>query len=422
MAEFASVQAPAFMQPAATPKALPRSLANPPVILLGGGANALSVARCLGEQGVKVYAINFPTEYVCYSRHATYLPIAQEGSAERAWANYLLGSDSEWLRGAILLACSDPAIQIVAKHCEELAQKFVLDETNPRAQLCMLNKLCTYRAATAAGVTTPKYWVPHSEQHLHELRDELVYPLLVKPELSHEFQKRFVKKFFIANNFVELVDGYRQVNQAGVDVMLVEMLPGGDDLLCSYYTYLDEQGEPLFHFTKRVIRRFPALYGPGSCHITDWIPELIPISLKLFRHVGLRGLANVEYKLDPRDGQLKLIECNARFTAANCLVADSGFDLAMFVYNRLTGRPQQPLERFRVGKTLWYPFDDFLAFRELQRAGKLTLGRWLSSRGRNPSLPYFRWSDPLPTLATEFRRLKAAVGRRLHGLRGMFGR
>jgi predicted ATP-grasp superfamily ATP-dependent carboligase len=175
---------------------------------------------------------------------------------------------------------------------------------------------------------------------------------------------------------------------------------------------MDENAEPLFHFTKRVIRRFPAIHGPACCHVTDWIPELIPISLRLFRHVGLRGLANVEFKRDPRDGQLKLIECNARFTAANCLVAESGFDLASFVYNRLTGKPQEPLQRFQVGKKLWYPYEDFLAYRELAKKRELSFGSWLSSRGSSIT-PYFRWDDPLPTLATELRNLRATITRRV---------
>ena len=51
------------------------------------------------------------------------------------------------------------------------------------------------------------------------------------------------------------------------------------------------------------------------------------LGLALFGHAGLRGVANVEFKRDPRDGRLKLIECNARFTAANGLLTASGIDL-----------------------------------------------------------------------------------------------
>ena len=132
------------------------------------------------------------------------------------------------------------------------------------------------------------------------------------------------------------------MRDAEIEVLLVELIPGLDDLLCSYYTYLDEAHQPLFHYTKRVIRRNPPGMGGGCYHVTDWIPELCDPSLRLIQEAGLRGLANVEFKRDPRDGQLKLIECNARFSASLCLSRRSGFDLARFVYNRVVGLPQAP--------------------------------------------------------------------------------
>ena len=64
--------------------------------------------------------------------------------------------------------------------------------------------------------------------------------------------------------------------------------------------------------------------GTACYHVTDWIPEAAELGTQLFAHVGLRGLANVEFKQDPRDGQYKLIECNARFVASNGLVSAAG--------------------------------------------------------------------------------------------------
>ena len=188
------------------------------------------------------------------------------------------------------------------------------------------------------------------------------------------------------------------------------MIPGPDDRLCSYYTYLDEDSRPLFHFTKRIIRRYPALRGTACYHVTDWIPEAVEQANRLFRYSGLRGLANAEFKRDGRDGRLKLIECNARFTAANCLVARSGFDLAAFVYNRLTGRAQAPLERYTLGLRLWDPVRDFQSFLELRRSGDLTFGRWLSSVLHRQTFPYFDRTDPLPSLARLTKPLLRPLG------------
>jgi D-aspartate ligase len=269
----------------------------------------------------------------------------------------------------------------------------------------MLNKLRTYEAATAAGVATPRFWVVRAAGQLERLRPSLVFPLLVKPQLSHVFVARFGKKFFIAEDFEQLTEALVAASDAGIEVLLMELIPGPDELLSSYYTYLDEDGSPLFHFTKRIIRRFPPGMGGGCYHVTDEIPELREPALRLFRHVGLRGLANVEFKLDPRDGQRKLIECNARFTAANCLVARAGFDLARFVYNRVVGLPQPPLTTYRRGLRLWYPLEDLRAFRALHRRGELSAAAWAKSLLHPQTLPLFEWSDPLPSLMELVRAL-----------------
>ena len=385
------------------------AVASPPVIVLGGGANALSIARSLGRRGIAVYAVNEPQAHVCHSRFARRL--GEAGATADGWADWLLSDTSEPWRGSVLLAASDEALALIAEHRPRLEAKFLLDLSNPAAQVAMLNKLATYQAAAAAGVPTPRFWVSPNLDDLQRLRPELVFPLIVKPRLSHVFEARFGKKFFVAENYDELLAACRSVEQAEIETLLVERIPGPDSLLCSYYTYLDESGEPLFDFTKRIVRRWPAGMGAACYHVTDHVPRVRELSLRLFREVGLRGLANAEFKLDERDGELKLIECNARFTAANGLLADCGLDLASLVYNRLTDRHLPPLSRFCTGHRLWYPLEDFRAFRQLHRAGELALIPWLLSLVHRQTLPFFRWSDPWPTLVAETHRLRRAIVR-----------
>jgi D-aspartate ligase len=381
----------------------------PPGLILDGGANALSVARDLGRMGVSVFAIGPRDSVVKHSRYCQWIPI-DEG--EDAWAEFLLGPESDHLTGAVVLACGDAAIQVLIRHRRALLERFRLDLSDPTAQAAMLDKLATYRHARAAGVPTPGFWEVGSREQVLALRDSLVFPLLVKPRLSHVFESRFGRKHVIVHTFEQLLAPVDAALRARTDVLLMEHVPGPDDLLCSYYTYLDEQGRPQFHFTKRIIRRFPAGMGTACYHVTDWIPQIIPLAQRLFDHVGLRGLANVEFKLDARDQQYKLIECNARFTASDCLVSASGFGLARFVYNRLIGRPQPPLENYKRGLRLWDPARDWSAYRELRRAGRITFWRWLTSVLHRQTFAYFRWSDPMPALARAFK----PVGRSLKRL------
>ena len=387
----------------------------PPVVILGGEANALSVARDLGRRGVEVFALIERDAPVAYSRYCRRLPLRDGASGEEAWATYLLGPDSDHLRGAVVLACSDAGLQVLLRHRERLTEKYRLDDCNPAAQAAVLDKLTTYQWARGAGVPAPGFWKVGARADVLALRDELVFPLMVKPRLSHRFEERFGRKHVIAGNFDEVLAVFDSATGAGLDVLLMEYIPGGDERLCSYYTYLDEACRPLFHFTKRVIRRYPAEMGAACYHVTDWIPELVPLANALFSRVGLRGLANVEFKLDPRDGRHKLIECNARFTASNCLVSASGIDLAGFVYNRLVGLPAPATDHYARGLRLWDPVRDWRACRELRRAGKLTLRGWLAGVARRQTFAYFRWTDPMPAIGRAVRPLRRRLREIVNG-------
>jgi D-aspartate ligase len=384
----------------------------PPAIILGGRANALSVARNIGRLGAAVYVLNDAGAFVGHSRYARqiHVPLKHGKDQARAWADFLLGPDAEYLHGGIVLSCCDEGLELLIEHREALAERYLLDEAYPSANATLLNKLATYQAAVEAGVPTPRFWIAESSNDLASVKDSLVYPLIVKPLLSHVFEGRTGTKFIVAQNFDTVAAAVNAVIETGAGCMLVEMIPGPDDRLVSYFTYLDADSKPLLHFTKRVIRRFPLLMGTGCYHVTDWIPELPDICNRLFSHVKLRGLANAEFKHDVRDGQYKLIECNARFNGSDCLVAASGVDLAAFVYNRLTGRPQEPIKQYRRGLRLWDPIRDFQAGLEMRRRGELTFGRWLASVMHRQTFFYFRWTDPMPALARLTLPLRKRLG------------
>jgi D-aspartate ligase len=393
-------------------------LSRPPAILIGANVvTAISIIRSLGRAGVDVRLLCRPGAGPSLSRYARRIPVDPSLPDKDAWLGYLLGPASEVLRGAVLLACNDDAIEMLLEQREALGERFLLDVSDPDAQRAMLDKLATYRAAAEAGVPTPRFWPATSEAEVRTHRDEYVYPLMIKPLLAHQFKKVREGKYLLAHDFDELLQAFELVRMHGLEVVLLEVIPGPDDLLCSYYTYLDEGGSPQFHFTKRVIRRFPEHEGFGSYHITDWNPEVRDLGLRLLRHVGLKGVANVEFKRDPRDGRLKLIECNARFTAANALVAASGYDLARFVYQRLTGEPatswvDRPYEK---GLRLWSPLSDFRAFLELRRQGRMTLPAWLRSVLHRQVFSYASRDDPLPWLVRVQRDLQTTTAEVVRG-------
>jgi D-aspartate ligase len=385
-----------------------------PAIVLGGTQNALSVARNLARHGIPVLAVNYPLEAIRFSRHARYVHL-NDGRSLGAWEEFLLGKGSDHLRGSVLLACSDEAISIIIKHHAVLSRKFLLEETEPTLRRDLLDKFITYQKADEAGIPTVGYWLVRSREELESRMEKFIFPLIMKPLYSPQSQLLKSKAIFIPDR-TALAQHFDVATHLGIGIVLMEYIPGGDQRLCSYYTYLDEDGNPLVHFTKRTPRRFPAQRGEGTYHIIEWIPEAAELGLEFFRHLNFRGLGNIEFKRDERDGKLKIIEVNARFTASDCLIAKSGVNLALIAYNRITGRPQPPVLDYENSLVLCRPMRDALAAWELRRRGELRLSEWIGELRHIAQFPFFELRDPLPALVVLGRRAGLLATRLLRSL------
>ena len=164
----------------------------------------------------------------------------------------------------------------------------------------MLDKLETLALAQSVNVPAPRFWQVDDPAQLNALEETLTFPLIVKPIHSHLFQAKFGgRKYLTVTSLAEVRAAMARVWEAGLQAMICEWFPGPDHLLSSYYTYIDKNGTPAFHFTKKkVIRRFPKNEGLTSYHITDWDPEVAEMGLRFLAGINFRGLANVEFKRD----------------------------------------------------------------------------------------------------------------------------
>lgn len=380
------------------------SQSSVPAIVLGGAANALSVARNLARHGIEVVAVNYPDEAVRFSRHAHYVRL-NDGCSPETWKRFLLGRESDYLRGSVLLACSDEAISIIVDNYASLSRKFLLEECDPAVRRELLDKFIICQRAQQAGIPTVGYWLVRSRDELERSMGELSFPLVMKSLYSPNSDLLGSKAIIIPDE-AKLLEHVTAASNLHVAVMLMEYIPGGDEQLCSYYTYLDECGNPLVHFTKRLKRRYPRGCGGGTYHITTWIPEAAELGLRFFRRINFRGLGNIEFKRDQRDGKLKVIEVNARFTASDCLIAKSGVNLPLLTYNRLNGQRPQPALDYEKSLVLCRPVQDACAAWGLRKTGELRLSNWIADLRRINQFPFFDWRDPMPALFACRRRAK----------------
>ncbi|MFC5997942.1 hypothetical protein ACFP6A_04280 [Quadrisphaera sp. GCM10027208] len=392
-------------RPTAGGPARPALAGGPDAVVLGGSSNSLAVARSLSRQGVRVHGLSDGAggSLLRYSRHvAGFVEATSASRAPQVWDDWLDRAPD----GAVLLPCSDIALEYLATRRPALTARGLRPpESDDDVTLAMLDKQQTYQLARAVGVRAPRTATLEAGADLDRVAADFTFPCAVKPRHSHRFAQVFGVKAVVVRDVDELRRTLTAIDEAGLSVLLTEIVPGRDDAYCSYYTYLTPDGEALLHFTKRKPRQNPPGFGLGTLHESDWVPEAAREGLRFFRGVGLTWIGNVEFKVDARDGGLTLIECNPRFTAADRLVQNAGVDLAGVAYRRAVGLDVPPVADFATGVRQWHPWEDAQAFWAYRSAGQLSTGDWVRSLARRQHLPVFDRDDPAPTLVHDARFL-----------------
>lgn len=383
---------------------------QPEVLLLGGEANSLSAARSLGSMGITVNIAAPSISCAAKSKYIKHHYIQPADTSRADFYHDLLLNQEVIPTGTVVFACGDHSISMVARHKHELRQKYILDLQPPETQLDLLNKQKTLDLARQAGCPAPGYWSICNIEDVRNAIPDMMFPVLLKPIYSHLFQQQFNnRKLFIAYDEKMLIKLSNKVLDAGLEFMLCEFIPGPDNLLNSYYCYIDDSGNTLFEFTKEIERRSPVNFGAGCYHRTRWRPVTADMGRRFFNGIEFNGLGNIEFKLDTRDNQLKVIECNARFTSAQQLITDSGIDMPYLIYQYLAHGIEPGQTSFRDGVTMLLPFEDFDTFRDLRRENQLTFNQWLRSIARPHSFSYYRLSDPAPFIKALSKTLKSRI-------------
>ncbi len=121
--------------------------------------------------------------------------------------------------------------------------------------------------------------------------------------------------------------------------MVQELIPGGGTQQFSYCAFFRD-GEAVGKMVVCRRRQHPLEFGRASTYVeTINAPVLEELSERFLREIDYYGLVEVEYKLDPRDGQYKLLDVNARTWGYHSLGAKAGVDFSPMLYADQMGEP-----------------------------------------------------------------------------------
>lgn len=181
-----------------------------------------------------------------------------------------------------------------------------------------------------------------------------------------------------------------------VPVILQEVIEGPDTNHFKYCSYTTSSGEILAEFTLQKIRQNPIHFGVGAVVESIHKPELIGTGRKLFSNIGYTGIGSAEFKLDNRDGKLKLIEVNPRYWQQNYLATVCGMNFPYLNYLDLLQESPKAIRDFISGIKWVNRYMDFDSFIKYKKEGILTFSEWRKTLKGKKIYPDFAWDDPLP--------------------------
>ena len=367
-------------------------------MVLSAQTAGLGVIHGLGMRGIRSTVIySDPREMGRKSRyvqaeHRFPEPIAHE----EAFVSRLM-ADGVGYPGQVLFPTSDATLAIASRNKNTLAEKYRVACPDWESVQIFLDKKNTCTLAEQAGVPAPKTLLPHSVEDVMRWGPALQFPCLAKPSQSHLFRAHFSRKMTRVENMDELLRAYREVEPTGVELMIQEYIPGGDSLGVNYNAFYWE-GRPLYEFTGQKIRSSPPDTGSPCVVQSAEIPEVLGLGRRLLGAAHYSGFACTELKRDPRDGEYKLIEVNARHNLSSMLAIRCGLNFPWLEYLHVTGEKMPEDAGYKLG-IYWVDIArDFKAWAGRIGADGLTLSRFLEPYLRPHVYAIADWRDPLPAV------------------------
>lgn len=368
--------------------------------MIGGDYQGLGIVRSLGRQGVPVCVVDDEHSISRYSRYTKSFVSLPDLRDQRKVVDGILEIGKRLgLEGWVLYPTREELVAAFSHNRSELSEVFRVPTAKWESVKWAWDKRNTYRLAQELGIPTP---VTHYPEHVDQLTllDGLAPPFVLKPAIKEHFFYATKAKAWRANSHSELRTLYQEASKlAGSgEIMVQELIPGGGSQQFSYCAFF-RNGEAVGKMVAQRRRQHPLEFGRASTYVeTVDVPLLEDYSERFLRAIDYYGLVEIEYKLDPRDSQYKLLDVNARTWGYHSLGAEAGVDFSYMLYSDQVGLPVQ-VSKGRPGISWVRTTTDFPAAMISIFKGDTNLKSYLGSLKKCNLEAVFSASDPLPGLA-----------------------
>jgi predicted ATP-grasp superfamily ATP-dependent carboligase len=302
-------------------------------VVVGGDFHGLAIARSLGRHGVPICFVDDELSIGRFSKYCTFSVRAPNLHDEKQIVDFLLElGRNRHLQGWVLFPTRDELVAAFSRNKASLSELFRVPTPEWEITKWAWNKWNTYSLAAKLGIPIPRTWCPRTVEDLDKIDAE--FPLGIKPSVKEDFFYATKAKAWRANNREELKALFQKaLGYVGQNEVLVqEIIPG--DGTCQFSSCLFvKDGVAIGSMEAQRWRQHPPEFGRAATFVESVsLPVVEEPSLKFLRAINYYGLAEVEYKLDVRDGKYKLLDVNARTWGFHALGCSAGVDFCYLLY------------------------------------------------------------------------------------------
>jgi D-aspartate ligase len=368
-------------------------------LVIGGDHPGLGVARSLGRKGIPVYILEDQHSISLFSRYPSRVIRVNDLRDERKTVDTVMEvGRRHGLQNWVLFPTRDETVAAFSRYRDELATFFRVTTPGWETVKWAWDKKNTHELATKLQIPSPQTWNPRSLEELEPLYKRL--PLAIKPAVKENFFYATGAKAWRANTVGQLRDLFskaaRQIKPE--EIMVQEIIPGDGRQQFSYCAFFRD-GKAHSSLVARRGRQHPREFGRAATYVESIeLPVIEELSERFLKAINYYGLVEIEFKQDPRDGQYKLLDVNARTWGFHSIGAAAGVDFPYLLYADQLGQEVEP-SRGKPGVGWLRLLADMpTALSEIVH-GQLGVGSYFKTIQRTRVESVFSREDPMPSVA-----------------------
>ncbi len=350
----------------------------PPVVVAGAWQTGIVLMRNLARRGVEAACIDcIPGQPGFKTVYGKGYLCADPGERPEEWLQFMAELAGKMRCKPVLIPSADQFVTAIAKHAAELDKHFVFLKASMAAQELLATKKRQYDIAEANGLPVPRTRFVRSRQELMEFGEAARFPCLLKPVHFREWERfepghpLLNEKVTLAYSLEELEAKYSLAESVTSELVVQEVIEGPDTAKLVYMSCYGRNGERLGSCMVRQLRTTPIYFGSASIVEPVQDEETDAMCDSFLRSIGYAGVCELELKRDSRDGRVKLIEANPRYSVTADAAPYAGVDLGWLHYLDLIGQPVAPVQPSNLNFRHIVLRRDFICYRSYLEAGLL---------------------------------------------------